>query len=50
MFNLNSGPLGSAESWGMFALTGNPAYYLLYKNLNQTEKDENIKEEERQRR
>ena len=40
------GPLGSGESWGMFTLTGNPAYYLLYKNLN----GERENEEENQRR
>lgn len=42
-----NGPLGSGESWGMFTLTGNPAYYLLYKNI--TEED-GLSEEEKQRR
>ena len=34
-----SGPLGTDESWGMFALTGNPAYYMLYRNINKTVDD-----------
>jgi hypothetical protein len=42
-----TGPLGSAESWGMFTLTGNPAYYMLYKNITgESEK----REEDEQRR
>lgn len=41
-------PLGAPESWQMFALTGNPAYYLLYRNLLE-ERDE-LAEEMRQRR
>lgn len=32
-------------SWQMFTLTGNPAYYLLYKNLEDWEEDELSKEE-----
>ncbi len=43
-----STPLGLNESWGMFALTGNPAYYLLYKNLLE-DRDE-LEEEYRLRR
>jgi hypothetical protein len=35
-----TGPLGTAQSWGMFTLTGNPAYYLLYKNISGEEESE----------
>ena len=49
------GPLGSDASWGMFALSGNPAYYLLYKNLNgadilNPDNQDGMTEEEKQRR
>lgn len=45
MFN---NPTGSDTSWGMFALTGNPAYYLLYRNLLM--EDDELAEEEKLRR
>jgi len=44
-----SGSLGDLESWGMFSLTGNPAYYMLYKNITDKE-DGELTEEEKQRR
>lgn len=44
MFNYSSGDL----SWRMFALTGNPAYYLLYKNITRDKDD--LAEEEKLRR
>jgi hypothetical protein len=47
-FTRSTAPLGLAESWGMFALTGNPAYYLLYKSLLE-DRDE-LAEEYRLRR
>ena len=54
MFDPVSGPWGSQESWGMFALTGNPAYYMLYNRINaidmDLELDGNMAEEEKQRR
>jgi hypothetical protein len=40
---------GINSSWGMFALSGNPAYYLLYRNLLAEDEDE-LAEEEKLRR
>lgn len=54
MFYPIGGPLGTDASWGMFALSGNPAYYLLYRNLtddvNLNENQKVMTEEEKQRR
>lgn len=53
MFYPTGGPLGSDSSWGMFALTGNPAYYLLYKNLVEgfnEDYGDGMAEEKKQRR
>jgi len=49
MYNPFLGPLGDYESWEMFALTGNPAYYMLYKNITGKD-DSELTEEEKQRR
>ena len=40
---------GINSSWGMFALSGNPAYYLLYRNLLADDEEE-LAEEEKLRR
>lgn len=52
MFYPNQGPLGSDLSWGMFMLSGNPAYYMLYKGImgKKTPDDPELTEEEKQRR
>ena len=54
MFYPGQGPLGTDLSWGMFTLTGNPAYYMLYKGIAGKgigiDGEDELTEEERQRR
>lgn len=53
MFYPTQGPLGTDSSWGMFTLTGNPAYYLLYRGITEGHSvldEDGMTEEERQRR
>lgn len=55
MMNIGGGgmPDGSDLSWGLFALTGSPAYYLLYKNILDSDNilsEDGLTEEQRQRR